>query len=150
MSQETSTEKLRGLCPAFFPASIPVQRAPVSGVLRHTRILSSQPSSYNIGLVQLTFPFIICFYILATCQGSASCFATHKLQDWKLLKIQKCQKFGTLGGEINGGIYFTEFTEFDASWHGSLILASPLSCLSFLNFYGDILMKRLTKIKHTQ
>ena len=52
-----------------------------------TPLLSSQSLSCSIVLVQLTFLFIICFYILATWQGSASRSATHKLQNLKLLKI---------------------------------------------------------------
>lgn len=101
------------------------------GVLRHTPVLSSQPSFCSIALVQLTCLFIICFYILVTWPGSASRFATHKLQDLKLLKIQKCQKFRTLGGERNG----EWFTKLDnvltrLSHHGL-----PLPFLSLLNLW---------------
>lgn len=104
MSQETGTERVREMIvshvlPCLHPCSV---RSCLQGSQTHTHPVLSA----SIALVQLTFLFIICFYILATWQGSASRFATHKLHDSKLLKIQKCQKFRTLGGERNGGMAY--------------------------------------------
>ena len=97
-------------------------------------LLSSQLSSRRNALVQLTFLFIACFYILATWRGNASRFSTHKLQDWKLLKIQKCQKFRALGGQGNGETAYGAWFVLAHLCHPGLSLALSFSLKFVVTF----------------
>lgn len=92
-SQETRMEELRERIMLCILSCLRPHAVLHCTLASQRPLLSSQPLSRRIALVQLTFLFNICVYVPATWQGSASCFSTHKLQDWKLLKIQKCQNF---------------------------------------------------------